>query len=89
MPLVRNFQATNVWKAFVLNSIVTTLTIFMAMTIRDHFDIYTDVSNDNTVKRKDSMKSKIAVLLAAFCTSMIVYIFMYFVFGYGRGMLAS
>lgn len=41
-PLIHHFRATNIWKAFVLNSIATTLVIFIAMTVKSSLDTYTD-----------------------------------------------
>lgn len=38
MPL----KSTTIWKAFILNSIVSTLVIVLAITIKDRMDKYSD-----------------------------------------------
>ena len=48
MAVIKNFKATNVWKAFVLNSIATTLTIFVGITIKGYLDTYDAVDEKST-----------------------------------------
>lgn len=85
-PIV-NFQATTIWKAFILNSIASTLIIFVAMSIKDRFDKFYD-QKGNVVTRSTSVKSVIATLLVTFLSCMIAYTTLYLIFGFGRGMLA-
>ena len=55
-PLIHHFRATNIWKAFVLNSIATTLIIFIAMTVKSRFDTYTDKDGNNLFVQTQSPK---------------------------------
>ena len=40
MVLIKNFKSTNVWNAFILNSITTTIIIILAITINNSLDKY-------------------------------------------------
>ena len=86
MPLIRGFHSTNVWKAFTLNSIVATLVIFLAMMVKGKFDSYQD-EKGRIITRTTNAKSVLLTLLVTFGTSMLAYILMYFLFGFGKGML--
>lgn len=55
-PLIHHFRATNIWKAFVLNSIATTLVIFIAMTVKSSFDTYTDKDGNHLFVQTQSPK---------------------------------
>ena len=54
MAVIKNFKATNVWKAFVLNSIATTLTIFVGITIKGYLDTYDAVDEKSTSENEKS-----------------------------------
>lgn len=77
-PLIHNFSETTIWKAFILNSIVTALVAFTA--VLSHNIIY------------DKIKNKVYVYLIiislTFLSAIICYYIMYLVFGFGRGLLA-
>lgn len=89
MPIFRNFRATNVWKAFILNSILTSIVILVSITSKQYLDNYIDIDGDkNKIVHKTNFKSLIITLLVTFVISMISYTIMYFTFGYGSGMLA-
>ena len=53
-PLFHHFQASNIWKAFVLNSIATTIVIFIAVTVKQEFDTYHVVDNDDDYDYDDN-----------------------------------
>ena len=40
MPLINNFRATNIWKAFILNSIAAAIVIVIGVTVKAHYDTY-------------------------------------------------
>ena len=85
MPLIKGFRSTTIWKAFVLNSMVPSLVILIAISVKSRFDKYYD-NDDNEIKKKTSWKGIFAMLIATFITSMLAYTIMYFVFGYGDAM---
>lgn len=91
MPIIKNFRATNVWKAFILNSMLTSIVILVSITSKQYLDNYIDVDDDdnNKVIHKTSFKSLIITLILTFIVSMVSYIIMYFTFGFGGGMLAA
>mgnify|MGYP001182706067 CR=1 FL=1 len=86
MPLINNFRSTNIWKAFVLNSLVASIVIVMGITVKSHFDTYT-TDDDSKIKRSSNFTSISLTILFTFLTSFVAYTIMYFVFGFGGGML--
>ena len=55
MPLINNFRSTNIWKAFVLNSLAASIVIVIGITVKSHFDTYT--TDDSKIKRKTNFTS--------------------------------
>ena len=88
MPIFQNFKSTNIKNAFILNSISSTLIIFIAMSVKSKFDIYTD-SNNNHIYVKTNYKSILLTLLATFLSTLTSYLVMYILFGCGGGMLIN
>ena len=89
MPLISGFKSTNVWKAFILNSIASSLVIIIALTVKSNFDTFSNNKNINHVKQQTNFKSILLTITATFISSMIAYSTMYFLFGYGGGMLVN
>lgn len=90
MPLIKNFRSTSIWKAFILNSIAAAIVIVIGMTVKEHFDTYiVDDNNSNNIKRTTNFTSISLTILFTFLTSFLAYTIMYFVFGFGGGMLTS
>tara|TARA_Y100000389_G_scaffold121621_1_gene119036 strand:- start:353 stop:637 length:285 start_codon:yes stop_codon:yes gene_type:complete len=93
MPLISGFRSTNVWKAFILNSIASSLVIIVALTVKSNFDTFSNNKNinkdTNGVKQQTNFKSIMLTIIATFISSMIAYSTMYFLFGYGGGMLVN
>jgi len=87
-PLIKNFRATNIWKAFVLQSIVATIIIFMAVTLKAKYDKYTDEHGESVVN-EITWKSVVFTLLFTFATALFSYSLMFWIFGYGGGMLVQ
>ena len=87
MPLIKNFRATTIWKAFILNSWAASLVIFIALTVKAHFDTYKD-ENGETIDHITDWKSVFMTLFVTFIASFSAYTLMYFIFGFGAGMLA-
>jgi hypothetical protein len=96
MPIIKNFRATNVWKAFILNSILTSVIILVSVTSKQYLDNYIIIDNNdddkkgnNKIVHTTNFKSLMISLLLTFTISMLSYTIMYFTFGYGSGMLVS
>ena len=91
MPLIKNFKSTNIWKAFILNSILSAMVIFTAITVKSTFDKYrvSGKSNDKNIQKTTNRKSIILTLLFTFAASFLSYTMMYFVFGFGGGMIST
>ena len=95
MPLIRNFQATDVWKAFILNSLLTSIIILVSITVKQSLDNYVFVDNNmdddqtDKVVRTSTSVSILFTLFVTFVASMIAYTIMYFIFGYGGGMVVQ
>jgi|APSaa5957512535_1039671.scaffolds.fasta_scaffold540326_1 hypothetical protein len=93
MPLVKNFQSTTIWKAFILNSITAALVIVIGVTVKDYFDTYTidkfSSANKNVIQRSTNFLSISMTILLTFLTSMLSFTIMYLLFGFGSGMLSN
>ena len=83
MAVISNFRATSVWKAFILNSVIAAIVILIAMTMKSKLDTY-----DGGKKPGTGLKSVSITLVVTFLASFLTYTFMYFMFGFGGGMLA-
>ena len=91
MPFIQNFKSTDQWKAFTLNSIAASLTVVIAITTKQYLDKFSFYNNKPGEKISSGRNiANIAItLLVTFSTAMIVYLFMFLLFGFGGGMLAS
>lgn len=99
MTLIHGFQSTTVWKAFALNSIVASLIIIVAIYIKSYFDIFSDINTKKVtnedgekvyiIKRVSPIKGAVITMITTFSTAFITYTIMYFVFGFGRGMMVN
>ena len=78
-PLISNFRATNIGKAFALNAIVTSLIAFTAVLSHDLLD--------NKIKKK--VYVYLITISLTFVSALLCYGLMYLLFGYGGGMLAN
>ena len=79
-PLIPGFRATTYVKAFILNSLATALIAIVAIESKTSLDRHTDFNEP----------SKVAIaFFAAFIAAFITYCFLYFLFHFGGGMLAT
>ena len=92
MPLIKNVRATDVWKAFILNSLLTSIIILVSITSKQYLDNFIE-DDDTTITgknvRKTSVPNIIISFVLTFIISMISYTIMYYTFGFGGGMVAS
>jgi ABC-type spermidine/putrescine transport system permease subunit I len=86
-PFIKNFKATTIMKAFVLQAMAATIVIFMAVTMKAKYDKYTDKHGQNVVNVQITWRSVVFTLLFTFATALLSYFMMFWVFGYGGGML--
>lgn len=87
MVLIKHFKSTSIWKAFVLNAMTASLTIYIAITTKAYLDKYNITPNEKS--DISTVYNSILTLLITFCTALISYIIMYQIFGFGGGMLLS
>ena len=87
MPLIKNFQSTTIWKAFLLNAIATTVIVLAALIIKDHLQRYVDVFG-REVTGTQNIRELAITLGVTFASAIITYTFLYYIFGFGQGMLA-
>jgi uncharacterized membrane protein len=88
MPLIQNFRSTSLTKAFILNSITASITVVLAIAVKDGLDRFTNY-NKNEEENKSDFSNIIITLIITYCVSMLTYIFMFYVFGFGGGMLSN
>lgn len=88
MALIKDFKADTIWKAFILNSLLSSIIILLAIVIKGKLDNYTD-EKGNQVQRNTTWKSITLTFILTFITTFLAYQVMYFIFGFGGGMLAN
>ncbi len=98
IPLIKGFKATNRTNAFILNSFRAALVIVLTIAAKDYFDKYVEIDvkhkddndDDHTVIiRNTNIKSLLISFLVAFSVSMLAFITLYVVFGFGGGLLTN
>lgn len=92
MPLIRNFRATDVWKAFILNSLLTSVIILVSITSKQYLDNFIEDDHTNETGkniRKTSPQNILISFLLTFIISMLSYTIMYYIFGFGGGMITT
>ena len=93
-PIVDNFYATSIFKAFVLNAIAVALVATMAIELRRELDnvkgrLYLLVNPFFSGSVMSEGQKATVVAIASFLGAILVYHFMYIIFGFGGGMLAN
>jgi len=82
------YHATNVWRAFLLNSIVSALTILIALIIKGKLDTYEDEKGHKIIHKTNAISIGLTLVIA-FITSFMAYSLMHVLFGFGGGMTSS
>ena len=79
-PLINGFESTTIFKAFLLNSLASTLIIFLAITIKKYYD--------KLIEQKfNKFTMMLHTLFFTFITTFISYYLLHLVFGFGKSML--
>ena len=86
MPLIKNFKANSIRNAFILNSMVASITIIVALVFKHEYDQITKKQDEKT---NINIAQITFLLLITFVTSMITYTLFYLIFGFGGGMLIT
>jgi ABC-type spermidine/putrescine transport system permease subunit I len=88
IPLIKGFKATSIWKAFILQAVAATIIIFIAVTLKTKYDKYTDIRGEQ-VFSSITWKSVVFTLLFTFAAALFAYATMFWIFGFGGGMLVQ
>ena len=93
-PLVKNFRATGLRKAFVLNALVTAAIVVIAIEIRRTFEdehnyLYGYFNRLYGTKTLSETQIVMIVFPATFVAALLVYWLMYMFFEYGGNFLIS
>ena len=87
--IIGGFKADTYFKAFILGSLVLSLTTIGALYIHDHL-YYNKINNINKKESLLKLLSKIFILFfSTFIIGLLSYIIMFYLFGFGQGMLVN
>jgi|TARA_Y100000816_G_scaffold212500_1_gene158019 hypothetical protein len=94
IPIVKNFRATNLSKAFFLNALVSASIVVFAIELRraledEHNEIYGYFNRLYGTKQLSEWQIITIVFPATFVASIVVYLFMYLIFEYGGNFIIS
>ena len=85
-PLFKNFKATTIHNAFILNGLAVSLISVIAIQVKYLIDKY----DKNNLKEKLSQNIRILITFAiTFIIALIVYYLLNKIFGFGGGMLVN
>lgn len=90
-PLIKNFRATTIPKAFILNAIATALIAVLTIEAR----LYLDTDELGTFVEKyggfilTERRKVVIAFITAFIVATITYSLLHFITGYGDGMLVN
>ena len=85
MVLIKNFRSTSILKAFVLNAMTVSLTIFIAINVQAYLN-KRDIDSNND---GNNVYNSVITLMITFSTALLSYYIMYQLFGFGGGMLSN
>ena len=95
LPLIKGYSSSTYTKAFILGSILVTFTAVFAI----H---YNELSTERLILsqncknkhqpifchiKKSNMLRKLEIIIQTFCSTLIIYFILFFIFGYGGGSL--
>lgn len=93
-PLIPNLLATTILKAFILNAIAGALIATLAIEARRELDnekgrVYAFINPFFAGDSLSEQQKAIAVAVTSLIGALVVYHFLYFIFGFGGGMLTT
>lgn len=87
LPIYKNFFADTFMKAFILNAIAVAVISALSIEIRSYLDtLGRDVKGGWSLS---SITKTIIVFTSAFMVAIVVYLILYFLVGFGGGMLTT
>ena len=86
-PLIKNFKATNITNAFIINAFSVALIASTSIQVRAYLDRL-DLDKTNKWQLSETQKGLI-VFITAFTVATITYTSLYLIIGFGGGMLAD
>lgn len=89
LPLYFRFRATDLPRAFTLASMVSAVVVVLGATFKDVIEMAKIPKEERDNHPRTSWGSVFISMLLTFVTAMIVYALMFFIFGYGGGMLVD
>lgn len=84
MALIKGFRSTSYAKAFILNAIANTIIVLVALFLKAEFE---RLQNDNVPSLSTGLI--FAIISSTFLAALIAYTALYFLFGFGGGMMVS
>lgn len=87
MVVIKGFESTTVWKAFVLNSLAASIAIVAAIYVKSKFDTYVD-DKGNKIRYISDTTGILVTFTATFIATFMSFTALHFIFGYGAGQLA-
>ena len=81
--LISGMKATSVWKAFFLGSLIMALVSVGAIESRKW------IENLGWFEDQHEIVKAVGAFIISFFTGVLAYLIMYFLFGYGEGMLVE
>jgi hypothetical protein len=87
MAIIKNFKANTYTRAFILNSLAITITVLTALFLKDEFEKIGKPKHEQV----ESLDSALvfATIGATFLSSLGTYYILYFLFGFGGGMMTT
>ena len=92
IPLIDGFRANTILKAFILISLVTSISSVVAIETRSELDdtkskLYIAINDWFPGKKLGSIVIMFFVFLTTFLTSFAIYMLLHILFGYGSAMI--
>lgn len=87
MPLI-DFRGTTLWKAFLLNALATSMIVVVAFIVKKRMESFVD-EKGNKITHILTTTHLFYTFLVTFLAAIISYVGLFFLFGFGGGMLAQ
>jgi len=84
MAIIKGFRSTDVWKAFILNGVATSIAVIVAIFLKDFWD-----KKNNAKHIRISSRQMLITVASTFAAVFLAYTALHFLFGFGDGMLVQ